>query len=135
MSDSASDYEGEIVELRHRFSFEAAHHLPAVPEDHKCRRLHGHSFQAEIVVSGPVGAQSGWVLDYSELKGAVRPLLERLDHHHLNDIEGLENPTSEHIAIWIWNRLSPDLPGLTAVSVDETCNNGCTYRGVATNRS
>lgn len=117
------------VELVHRFTFEAAHFLPRVPEDHKCRRMHGHSFAAEVVVRGPVDPSLGWVVDYADIKAAVAPLRHRLDHHLLNEVEGLENPTSEMIAVWIWERLAPTLPGLTEVRVAETCNNACVYRG------
>ncbi len=119
----------QTVELSHKFSFDSAHSLPNVPEDHKCRRLHGHTFHVEVRVSGPVGETSGWVMDYGQMKEVVRPVIAELDHRHLNEIEGLENPTSEHIAIWIWNRIAAGLPGLTAVCIHETCNTACTYRG------
>ena len=118
-----------VVELNHKFSFDPAHSLPNAPEDHKCRRLHGHTFHVEVQVSGPVGETSGWVMDYGQMKEVVRPVIAQLDHRHLNEIEGLENPTSEHIAMWIWNRIADGLPGLTAVCIHETCNTGCTYRG------
>ena len=117
------------VELSHKFSFDSAHSLPNVPEDHKCRRLHGHTVHVEVQVSGPVGETSGWVMDYGQMKEVVRPVIAQLDHRHLNEIEGLENPTSEHIAMWIWNRIADGLPGLTSVCIHETCNTGCTYRG------
>lgn len=119
----------EELELNHTFRFEAAHRLPNVPPDHKCNRLHGHSFVADVVVRGPLDPKLGWVIDFAEVKKAVAPLRDRLDHNYLNEIEGLENPTSEHIAIWIWQRLIPSLPGLQSVTVRETCNNACTYRG------
>ncbi len=111
------------------FQVEAAHFLPNVPEGHKCRRMHGHSFRIEVHVSGDVGAQTGWVMDFADLKQAFRPLFEQLDHHLLNDIEGLENPTSENLARWIWARLVESLPGLSKVVVQETCNAGCSYTG------
>ena len=111
------------------FSFEAAHRLPNVPEGHKCARLHGHSFRARVRVSGKVGAQSGWVMDFADIKAAVAPIVDALDHRYLNEIEGLENPTSELLARWIWRRLAPALPGLVAVELRETCDSGCTYRG------
>jgi 6-pyruvoyltetrahydropterin/6-carboxytetrahydropterin synthase len=91
--------------------------------------MHGHSFRIEIHVSGPVGEHSGWVMDFADLKQAFQPPYAQLDHHLLNDIEGLENPTSENLARWIWTHLAPDLPGLTRVVVQETCNAGCSYRG------
>jgi 6-pyruvoyltetrahydropterin/6-carboxytetrahydropterin synthase len=113
------------------FQVEAAHRLPNVPEGHKCARMHGHSFRIEIHVSGPVGVQSGWVMDFADLRRAFQPYYDQLDHHCLNDIEGLENPTSENIAHWIWERLAADLPGLSKVVVQETCNAGCVYTGPA----
>lgn len=117
------------VELRKTFQFEAAHLLPQLPADHKCRRLHGHSFQAEIVVAGECNAQLGWLIDYADISEAFRPLWEQLDHRYLNEIPGLENPTSENVARWIWDRLKPRLPLLTEVIVAETCTARCVYRG------
>jgi len=111
------------------FQVEAAHFLPNVPEGHKCRRMHGHSFRIEVHVRGEVGDDSGWVMDFADLKAAFRPLFDQLDHHCLNDIEGLENPTSENLARWIWDRLIGTLPHLSRVVVQETCNAGCSYRG------
>jgi 6-pyruvoyltetrahydropterin/6-carboxytetrahydropterin synthase len=111
------------------FSFEAAHRLPNVAEGHKCARLHGHSFIVRVTVDGPIGAESGWVMDFAELKTAFRPVHERLDHRYLNEISGLENPTSEHLARWIWRELVPALPRLAEIEVRETCTSGCVYRG------
>jgi len=110
------------------FTFEAAHMLPQVPEGHKCKRLHGHSFRAEIHVSGPVD-EKGWVMDFADIKEAWQPLHAVLDHHYLNEMEGLENPTSENIARWIWARLKPELPGLSKIVLNETCEAGCIYEG------
>lgn len=111
------------------FSFEAAHQLPNVPPGHKCGRLHGHSFRAAVHVRGEIGAETGWVVDFAEVKKAFAPLYEQLDHNYLNEIDGLENPTSENLARWIWQKLEPDLPGLCKVVVHETCSSGCIYRG------
>jgi 6-pyruvoyltetrahydropterin/6-carboxytetrahydropterin synthase len=111
------------------FRIEAAHLLPNVPPGHKCARLHGHSFAVELVVAGEPGEHSGWVMDFSEIKTAFQPLYDQLDHHYLNDIEGLHNPTSENLAIWIWQRLKPTLPQLATVVVHETCTSGCRYSG------
>ena len=111
------------------FTFEAAHLLPKLPKSHKCRRLHGHSFQVEIVVAGPCDPELGWVMDYADVSAAFRPLWQRLDHRYLNDIAGLENPTSEQIAAWLWKRLKRKLPSLTEVVVAETCTARCVYRG------
>ncbi len=110
-------------------SFEAAHLLPHVPKGHKCGRLHGHSFEVELHVSGDVDPQSGWVMDFADLKEAFKPTYEQLDHHYLNEIEGLENPTSENLARWIWQQLKPTLPRLSKIVVRETCTSGCVYRG------
>lgn len=111
------------------FQIEAAHRLPNVPEGHKCARIHGHSFRIEIHVSGEVGETSGWVMDFADLRQAFQPLFDQLDHHYLNEIHGLENPTSENLARWIWQRLTGSLPGLGKVVVKETCNAGCIYTG------
>jgi 6-pyruvoyltetrahydropterin/6-carboxytetrahydropterin synthase len=106
------------------FHIEAAHRLPNVPEGHKCARLHGHSFQIEIHVAGEPDPKLGWVMDFADVKSAFAPLHHQLDHHYLNDIEGLENPTSEMLARWIFQRLSQALPGLDKVVVRETCTSG-----------
>lgn len=117
------------MELFKEFTFEAAHRLPAVPPGHKCGWLHGHSFSTTIHVLGPVDPTSGWVMDFAAIKAAFAPLHEQLDHHYLNEIPGLENPTSEVLARWIWRALAPVLPGLSQVVVRETCTSGCIYRG------
>lgn len=111
------------------FSIEAAHRLPKVPEGHKCSRLHGHSFQVRIAVEGPLGEQSGWIMDFGDIKAAFAPIYDQLDHHYLNEIEGLENPTSENLALWIWQQLKPRLPELCCITIKETCTSGCIYRG------
>jgi len=110
------------------FTLEAAHRLPNVPEGHKCSRLHGHSFRVELHVEGSVDAHTGWVMDFADIKSAFAPLYDQLDHHYLNDIDGLENPTSENLARWIFQRLQPALPGLDQVVVHETCTSGASYR-------
>jgi 6-pyruvoyltetrahydropterin/6-carboxytetrahydropterin synthase len=117
------------VELRKSFQFEAAHLLPKLPASHKCRRLHGHSFKVDIVVAGDCDPELGWLIDYADISAAFHPLWEQLDHRYLNEVPGLENPTSESIAIWIWDRLKPRLPLLTEVMVAETCTAKCVYRG------
>ena len=117
------------MEIFKRFTLEAAHRLPNVPEGHKCARVHGHSFQVELRVEGEPGPESGWVMDFADLKTAFAPLYDQLDHRYLNDIEGLANPTSERLAVWIWERLKPRVPLLSEVVVHETCTSGCRYRG------
>lgn len=120
------------MELHREFGFESAHSLPHVPEGHKCARVHGHSFRVRVTVEGPVGEDTGWVMDFADLKAAVAPTIDALDHRYLNDLPGLANPTSERIAEWIWARVAPGLPGLAAIEVRETCTSACTYRGPAT---
>ena len=111
------------------FTVEAAHRLPHVPDGHKCARLHGHSFRIELHLSGPVDPQAGWVMDFADVKAAFKPIYDRLDHHYLNDIPGLDNPTSEQLAKWIWDQTKPVLPLLSAIVVHETCTSGCRYTG------
>ena len=117
------------VELRKTFQFEAAHLLPHLPKSHKCRRLHGHSFKVELALVGECEPRLGWLMDYAAISEAFKPILQRLDHYYLNEIPGLENPTSENIAAWIWRRLKPRLPLLTEVVVAETCVSRCVFRG------
>ncbi len=117
------------MELYKKFRIEAAHHLPHVPEDHKCRRLHGHSFEIMVVVKGTIDNDTGWLMDFADISKAVTPVIEQLDHYYLNEISGLENPTSENLAKWIWNKLVAGLPQLDAIHIAETCNSGCIYRG------
>ena len=117
------------IELRKTFQFEAAHSLPKLPFDHKCHQLHGHSFKADVIVTGECDPDLGWLVDYADIVDAFDPFWKQLDHHHLNEIVDLENPTSENIAKWIWDRLKPILPQLTAIEIAETCNARCVYRG------
>ncbi|MCE7976606.1 MAG: 6-carboxytetrahydropterin synthase QueD [Nitrospira sp. NTP1] len=117
------------MEIFREFTFEAAHLLPHVPENHKCRRLHGHSFRVQLHIRGEVDVVTGWIMDFSDIKKSFQPIHEQLDHRYLNDIEGLSNPTSENLARWIWKRLLPSLPLLSKVVVCETCTTGCIYTG------
>jgi 6-pyruvoyltetrahydropterin/6-carboxytetrahydropterin synthase len=117
------------VQISKTFRIEAAHRLPHVPAGHKCARLHGHSFVVEVHVEGPVDPVFGWVMDFADLSAAFAPLHEQLDHRCLNDVAGLENPTSEELARWIWRRLAPALPLLSRIVVRETCTSACSYAG------
>jgi 6-pyruvoyltetrahydropterin/6-carboxytetrahydropterin synthase len=117
------------MELFKEFGFEAAHRLPNVPADHKCARLHGHSFRVRVTVTGEVGGDSGWVTDFADVSAVVGPVVAELDHRYLNEIDGLANPTSEMVASWLWDRLAGDLAGLAAIEVRETCTSGVVYRG------
>jgi 6-pyruvoyltetrahydropterin/6-carboxytetrahydropterin synthase len=117
------------VRLSKSFCFEAAHRLPTFPPGHKCTRLHGHSFKFDVIVEGEVDGARGYLVDYGDIKLAAEPVVKRLDHYYLNEIDGLENPTAESIARWIYDRLKPALPQLTAIVVHETCTSSCEYRG------
>ena len=115
------------MEIYREFTFEAAHRLPRVPDGHKCARLHGHSYKVQVHVRGDVDPATGWVMDFAEIKKAFRPLQDQLDHYYLNEVPGLDNPTSENLARWIWERLIDQLP-LSEILVRETCTSGCVYR-------
>jgi len=117
------------MEIFKIFKFDAAHLLPNVGKGHKCSQLHGHSFRVEIHIQGPVGQPSGWVMDFADIAHAFQPLYDQLDHKYLNDIDGLDNPTSENIAKWIWKNLHSRLPQLSKIVVQESPESGCIYRG------
>jgi 6-pyruvoyltetrahydropterin/6-carboxytetrahydropterin synthase len=117
------------IALTRVFQIEAAHRLPLLPKGHKCERMHGHSFKIEVRVEGECDPKLGWLMDYADIKKAFEPLFQQLDHNCLNEVSGLENPTSEVLAKWVWDRLKPSLPLLTAVIVAETCNATAEYRG------
>jgi 6-pyruvoyltetrahydropterin/6-carboxytetrahydropterin synthase len=111
------------------FRFESAQTLPNLPESHKCTKMHGHSFKVEIAVEGEVDPKIGWVYDHAEISKAMKPIVDRLDHAYLNEIEGLENPTIELMAAWLWRKLSPQLPGLAEITIHETPTARCVFRG------
>jgi 6-pyruvoyltetrahydropterin/6-carboxytetrahydropterin synthase len=117
------------IELAREYRFEAAHRLPRLPASHKCARLHGHSFRFEVLLEGEVDERTGFLIDFGDVDTIVQPVVARLDHFFLNDVEGLENPTSEILSAWLWHKLRPALPMLTAITVAETCDARCTYRG------
>ena len=114
------------TELTRSYRIEAAHRLPHVPAEHKCFRLHGHSFQVTLHVVGEVDPQLGWIVDYAEIDRAFAPLYSELDHHYLNEVDGLDNPTSELLARWVLTRVKLPAGRVAAVSVAETCMSGCT---------
>ena len=119
----------EEVEIIKEYKFDAAHFLPRAPDGHKCRRMHGHTFRFKIHVKGPV-QKEGWVMDFGDISRVVKPIIEEsLDHYTLNDIPGLENPTSEMLAIWLWEKIRTDLPLLNKITVYETCTSYCEYHG------
>lgn len=116
------------MDVFREFTFEAAHRLPHVPDGHKCGRLHGHSYRVEVHVRGDVDPVSGMVIDFADIKAAFKPLEDRLDHHYLNEVEGLDNPTSENLARWVWKHLEGAIP-LSRIVVRETCTSGVAYHG------
>ncbi|MGY8813256.1 MAG: 6-carboxytetrahydropterin synthase QueD [Gammaproteobacteria bacterium] len=117
------------MRLIKEFQIEAAHLLPKVEIGHKCRRLHGHSFRIIVSIEGEVDCKHGWVMDYADISNAFKPIFDILDHNYLNDVEGLDNPTSEILARWIWRKLISTLPQLYSIEVSETCNSRCIYFG------
>jgi 6-pyruvoyltetrahydropterin/6-carboxytetrahydropterin synthase len=115
--------------LERTFRFESAHFLPKVPAGHKCARMHGHSYQVDIIIEGEINPDLGWLIDFAEIDDKVSPLIKKLDHQILNEIEGLGNPTSELLAVWLWERVVGTLPGLVELVVSETQSSRCVYRG------
>lgn len=118
------------MKLFKQFSFDSAHFLPHVPPDHKCRNVHGHTYHLKLFIEGTPDPEMGWVIDFADLKQLVDPVVKKLDHQLLNDIPGLENPTCERIAIWIWNAIKPALPALSRIELNETPTSGVVYEGV-----
>ena len=117
------------MKIAQAFTFEAAHRLPNVPATHRCHRLHGHSYRVVLCLEGPIDPHTGFVVDFFDVEAAFNPLLVCLDHHCLNEVDGLENPTAENISVWIWDRVKPLLPQTTAVIVYETPNCWAEYNG------
>jgi len=117
------------MEIYKEFRFEAAHFLPKVPEGHPCKNIHGHSYRVKLHIKGALNPEIGWIMDFTTIKEIFAPILTQLDHALLNNIEGLSNPTCEHLAIWIWNQVKPNLSILSKVEVQETASSGCIYEG------
>jgi 6-pyruvoyltetrahydropterin/6-carboxytetrahydropterin synthase len=117
------------IELVRSFTFQAAHFLPNVPEEHKCRQMHGHAYRVEVSLRGPVNPETGWLVDFGDIAKILDPIRTELDHTILNEITGLENPTAEILSAWIWTRVVPGLSQLNRVSVFESENSGCHYYG------
>ncbi len=121
------------VIITKEFRFESAHYLPNMPDGHKCRRMHGHSFKVGVKVKGKADAFTGVVMDFAEIKAIVKPLIEMLDHYVINEVGAengsvlLQNPTSENLAKWFYESLKNQLPGLFSIEVHETCTSYCEY--------
>ena len=111
------------------FTFDSAHFLPQVPDGHKCKSIHGHTYQLTLYIEDDLKNELDWVMDFSDLKKVVDPIISELDHKLLNNILGLENPTCEKIAIWIWNKVKIELPKLYKIILNETPNSGVIYEG------
>ena len=111
------------------FTFDSAHSLPNVPDGHKCKAVHGHTYQLTIFIEGPLVENLEWVMDFAEVKSVVEPIVKILDHKYMNDIEGLENPTCERIAIWIWDKIKVGIPQLVRIELNETPTSGVVYEG------
>ncbi len=117
------------MKITQAFSFEAAHRLPKVLPSHRCHRMHGHSYRVELQLEGAVDRETGFVVDFFDIEAAFGPVLDQMDHHCLNEVGGLENPTAENIAIWIWEKIKTELPLLSAVTVYETGDCWAEYDG------
>ena len=111
------------------FNIESARSLPNLPDSHPCKNIHGHSFKIKITVSGKINKATGMVLDFNQIDEIFNPIHLLIDHKYLNDIKGLENPSSENLAIWIWKRLKPKLPTIIEIEIKETSETGCIYKG------
>tara|TARA_B110000444_G_C18805268_1_gene579594 strand:- start:377 stop:733 length:357 start_codon:yes stop_codon:yes gene_type:complete len=111
------------------FNIESARSLPNLPDSHPCKNIHGHSFKIKIIVSGKINKSTGMVIDFDEIDKLFNPIHSLIDHKYLNNIEGLENPSSENLAIWIWEKLKPKLPTITQIEIKETDKTGCIYKG------
>ncbi len=111
------------------FDFDSAHYLPNVPDGHKCKGVHGHTYRMTIFFEGDLDEELGWVLDFADIKKTVNPIIKIIDHKLLNDIEGLENPTCELIAVWLWNKIMPEIPFLSRIELYETLTSGVVYEG------
>lgn len=118
-----------MLSISRTFTFESAHYLPNVPDGHKCGRLHGHSYEVTVYITGPVGETTGWIMDFGDVADLVDPVVRSLDHQTLNDIPGLANPTSEILAVWFWTKLADSLPGLSTIEVSETRKSKCILIG------
>ncbi|HUV30590.1 MAG TPA: 6-carboxytetrahydropterin synthase QueD [Acidobacteriota bacterium] len=117
------------VKLSKQFHFEASHRLDHLPPEHPCHELHGHSYRVEVEVAGEVSETTGFLIDYHDLKRIVQPVIDRLDHKNLNDVDGLELTSTEYVSRWLWERIKPGLPILSRITVYETATSKCEYEG------
>lgn len=111
------------------FTFDSAHFLPNVPDGHKCKNMHGHTYRLTVFFEGQLVKDLEWVVDFAEVKKIINPIINQIDHKLINDIEGLENPTCERVAVWLWNKIKPKMPQLTEIKLNETPTSGVVYDG------
>ncbi len=111
------------------FTFDSAHFLPNVPDGHKCKAIHGHTYRMIVYIEGSLDQEIGWVADFADIKKAIEPIVKMVDHKLLNELPGLENPTCEKIAIWLWNKIKEKIPALVKIELHETPTSGVIYTG------
>ena len=117
------------MQIFKQFTFDSAHFLPNVPEGHKCKEIHGHTYHLTVYLDGDLDEKLGWVIDFTDVKNVIDPIIKSIDHQFLNNIPGLENPSSEIMAIWLWNKIEPELPQLSKIELNETPTSGVIYEG------
>lgn len=117
------------MQIFKQFTFDSAHFLPFVPDGHKCKEIHGHTYRLIVYVDGELEQQLGWVMDFADMKIVIDPIVKSIDHKLLNNIAGLENPTCEIIAVWLWNKIKPEVPLLARIELHETPSSGAIYEG------
>lgn len=117
------------MQIFKQFTFDSAHFLPNVPDGHKCKETHGHTYRLTVYIDGELDNKLGWVMDFSDMKKVIDPVIQSIDHKMLNNIPGLENPTCEIIAVWLWNKIKPGIPQLTKIELHETPTSGVIYQG------
>jgi len=112
-----------------QFTFDSAHYLPNVPDGHKCKETHGHTYRLIVYLEGELEKNLGWVMDFADMQKVIDPIIKSIDHKMLNNISGLENPTCEILAVWIWEKIKPQIPLLTKIELNETPTSGVVYEG------
>jgi 6-pyruvoyltetrahydropterin/6-carboxytetrahydropterin synthase len=117
------------MQIYKSFTFDSAHFLPNVPDGHKCKNIHGHTYHLKVIIEGNLENRLEWVMDFAELKKVIKPIVDQLDHQLINDIPGLENPTCERIGVWIWDKIKPQIPQLKRIELQETPTSGMIYEG------
>jgi len=117
------------MQIFKQFTFDSAHFLPYVPDGHKCKEIHGHTYYMTVYIEGNLDKKLDWIMDFTEIKGVIKPIIESIDHKLLNNLSGLENPTCEVLVMWLWNKIKPKIPLLTKIILNETPTSGTVYEG------